>query len=412
MSQSGNAALAAQARVSPPPEPSTSLPSPSPSLSDLPEEASTPLNTPRALISLIRDTLASVRAKKKNLTVDGFSKCLAALDTLDVLLSCGDHIEASLNAFKLDLLAEINASALRSPQTSYATAVSTPAPPVPAPPPKAAAAKTCEVTVILDKSSDIPALPLPEIKAKVEAAIAATGVEKLKGITLRGVKVLPRHRLLVAADSDRAASLLKQSAAHWVPRLAKNSSLVVPRCQIVVNGVPTSFKPSSPTAAQDLYARNRSALSDPSVITEVRWLNPKAICDPKKKVSSLLVTISDVPSADHCIAQGLAIESTICYPPPIRGTTSLLLQLPAVRTHPASMQATVPDVRTLRRRPPLLELSLCNQLDEMPRKQALRTFLPPMRELQRQARGLPQRMPGPDQGARAAKPAPPGPYFF
>jgi hypothetical protein len=170
------------------------------------------------------------------------------------------------------------------------------------------------VTVILDKSSDIPALPLPEIKAKVEAAIVATGVERLKGITLRGVKVLPRHRLLVAVDSDRAASLLKQSAAHWVPRLAKNSSLVVPRCQIVVNGVPTSFKPSSPTAAQDLYARNRSAFSDPSVITEVRWLNPKAICDPKKKASSLLVTISDVPSADHCIAQGLAIESTICYP--------------------------------------------------------------------------------------------------
>jgi hypothetical protein len=63
---------------------------------------------------------------------------------------------------------------------------------------------------------------------QVEAAIVATGVEKLKGITLRGVRVLPRHRLLVAVDSDIATLLLKQSAAHWMPRLAKNSSVVLP----------------------------------------------------------------------------------------------------------------------------------------------------------------------------------------
>jgi hypothetical protein len=128
------------------------------------------------------------------------------------------------------------------------------------------------------------------------------------------VKVLLRNRLLVAVDSDEAASLLKLSATHWVPRLAKNCSLIVPQCQIVVNGVPTTYNPSSPTATQELYAWNRSAFADPSVITEIHWLNPKAICDPKKKASSLLVTISDVPSVDHSIAQGLAIESTICYP--------------------------------------------------------------------------------------------------
>ena len=72
--------------------------------------------------------------------------------------------------------------------------------------------KSWEVTVILDKASDIPSLPLAEIKAKVEAAIAATGAEKLEGIVLRGVKLLPRSRLLVAVDSDRAASLLNYTA--------------------------------------------------------------------------------------------------------------------------------------------------------------------------------------------------------
>ncbi|KAJ7877385.1 hypothetical protein B0H14DRAFT_3436092 [Mycena olivaceomarginata] len=90
----------------------SSLPSPSPSLNDLPDEFPAPADTPKVLISLIRDILSTARAKKKNLTVDGFSKCLAALDTLDVLLSCGDHLEATLKAFKLDILAEIRTSVL------------------------------------------------------------------------------------------------------------------------------------------------------------------------------------------------------------------------------------------------------------------------------------------------------------
>jgi hypothetical protein len=209
-----------------------------------------------------------------------------------------------------------SASAPRVHIASYASATasataSTPAP-VP-PPPKPPAAKSSEITIIVDKSSDVLSLPLPEIKAKVEAAIAATGVEKLKGIVLRGVKILPRNRLLVTVDTDRAASLLKQSTTHWVPRIAKDSSLVMPRCQIVANSVPLTFNPSSPSAAQELYAHNRSVFTDPSVIAEVRWLNPKVLGDSKKKASSLLVTITDVPSANLCISQGLAVESTICY---------------------------------------------------------------------------------------------------
>ncbi|KAJ7150971.1 hypothetical protein C8R43DRAFT_836673, partial [Mycena crocata] len=52
----------------------------------------------------------------------------------------------------------------------------------------------------------------------------------------------------------------------------------------------------------------------PSSISEMRWLNPKALRDPKKKASSLIVTISDILSADLCIARGLAVDSQICYP--------------------------------------------------------------------------------------------------
>ncbi|KAJ7207908.1 hypothetical protein GGX14DRAFT_301257, partial [Mycena pura] len=180
--------------------------------------------------------------------------------------------------------------------------------------PKPTAAKSSEVVVLLDRGSDLLLRPLHEIKGKVEAALESSGVEKLRGVPVRGVRALPRNRLLVVADSDKAASLLRRSAPYWTPKLEKNCCLVAPRCLIVVNGVPTSFKPSSPTAAQEIHAHNRGTIADPSVITEVRWLNPKAANDPAKKASSLLVTLSDVPSADHSIASGLAVESAFCYP--------------------------------------------------------------------------------------------------
>ncbi|KAJ6600066.1 hypothetical protein B0H10DRAFT_1958929 [Mycena sp. CBHHK59/15] len=126
-------------------------------------------------------------------SVDAYAKILSTLDSLGRVLGDADHIEAPLKAFKQDLLAEISASSFRTPVASYASAASSlPSPSSPAtPPPRAPAAKTHEVTIVVDKSSDILSLPLPEIKARVEKAILATGIEKLKGVELRGIKVLP-----------------------------------------------------------------------------------------------------------------------------------------------------------------------------------------------------------------------------
>jgi hypothetical protein len=75
------------------------------------------------------------------------------------------------------------------------------------PPPRPPAAKTRKVTIVVDKVSDILSLPLLEIKVKVENTIAATGIEKLKGVELRGVKVLPRNRILVMVESNKTALL-------------------------------------------------------------------------------------------------------------------------------------------------------------------------------------------------------------
>ncbi|KAJ6583119.1 hypothetical protein DFH09DRAFT_1076272 [Mycena vulgaris] len=236
-------------------EASNTLPSPSPFSSNIPDIPSIPPDTPpttsRALISAICDTLSQVRSKKKNLTVDGFTKCFASLNVLNILLGCCDHIVASLKAFK-------------GSQNQ---------------------GRGCDF-----------------------------GHEKPKGVALRGVKVLPCSRLLVAVDSEKIAMLLRQSTAHWVPKLTKNGSLVVPHCQIIINTVPLAFNPTALSAAHKLYTHDRGAITDPSIPTEIRWLNPKALWDPKKKASSLLITLMDIPSANYSIFQGLMIESTICHP--------------------------------------------------------------------------------------------------
>jgi hypothetical protein len=108
-------------------------------------------------------------------------------------------------SFKADLIADLIAATTRStiaPSYASVTAASPPAatPATKTPP----TAKANELTVALDKTAnELLALPLPEIKIKVENAVAATGADKLKEVKLKGVKVLPRDRLLIAAESEK-----------------------------------------------------------------------------------------------------------------------------------------------------------------------------------------------------------------
>ncbi|KAJ6525806.1 hypothetical protein DFH09DRAFT_172018 [Mycena vulgaris] len=111
--------------------------------------------------------------------------------------------------------------------------------------------------------------------------------------------------VLVAVDSDRRT-------AHSFPKLPKNS-LVVQRYQVVVDRVPASFNLTLRRAALELHSHNPHAISHPSVITEIRWLKPKAHRDPNTKTGSLLLTLSDPISASLITSQGLVIEASICF---------------------------------------------------------------------------------------------------
>ncbi|KAF7372602.1 hypothetical protein MVEN_00123100 [Mycena venus] len=268
-----------------------------------------PVNTkdPRAIISAVRNILSKAVAAKKNLTKAAYADCFSYLDALDSLLSDGDHIASSLAAFKLRSLV-LRLRPTRLPPPRPLAPPHPPPPPPPGPPPP----RKNELVVSLDKQDELLSLPGAAIKEKLEAALIATGVPKLGEAKVRGVKVLGRSRLLVATEDEKTSALLRQAASHWTPKLSRSAQLIVPRYLVVVNSVPRTFKPDGPHAAQEIYAHNRGAVADPSVITEIRWLNPKALRDPNKKASSLLITLSDIVSADRCISQMLAIESSLC----------------------------------------------------------------------------------------------------
>jgi hypothetical protein len=220
-----------------------------------------------------------------------YKELFTLLDTLSRSLDDKDVLTSSLDAFKTDILSQIQSTlgsrSNSAPLYSAAAATARPSPAlvhaVPPPP----ISKRNEFVVTLDRTDDMLTLPVAAIKEKVVSALVASGVPRLQEAELKGIKVLPRGRLLVAARDEKTATRLKQTASYWMPKLSKNAQLVVPSYRVVVNSVPKSFKPDRPHAAQELYAHNRTAILDPSVIKEVRWLNPKALCDPKKLASSL-----------------------------------------------------------------------------------------------------------------------------
>ncbi|KAF8210758.1 hypothetical protein K438DRAFT_1958979 [Mycena galopus ATCC 62051] len=288
----------------PPQDTSTPPSTPSSATSELPPK--TP-KTPRDLANVIRACLSTAQASGKKPLQANYKDLFTLLDALRTSLDDKDILSASLNAFKSDLLTQIQSSLMRTNSApSYSAVAANSARPSPTPTsatPTPSIAKTNEFIVALNAKSELLALPVATVRERVAAALAASGIPTLHEVELKGVKVLLHARLLVATHDEKSATHLKQTVSYWTPKLSKDSHLVVPSYRVVVNSVPKSFKPDSPHTAQELYAHDRMVITDPSVIKEVHWLNPKAFRDPKKLASSLLLTVTNIVTA---------VKSAIC----------------------------------------------------------------------------------------------------
>ncbi|KAJ7661699.1 hypothetical protein B0H14DRAFT_3077201, partial [Mycena olivaceomarginata] len=203
-------------------------PLPLPSTRDLPDDLP-PQDTPKSLVSTIRDTLSVARAKK-SVTVATYAKLFTALDTLDLLLQSEDRVEASLKAFKADILAAPSSYA----STAASSALSAPPPSDLRPPlPPSRGGQVERDRVLLDRGSDLLSRPLHEIKGR------------------------SKPRLRARAQRPCSGARPRTGPQGW----RRTAASLSPRCQIV---------PSSPTAAQEIHAHNRGTIADPSVISEVR----------------------------------------------------------------------------------------------------------------------------------------------
>ncbi|KAF8146676.1 hypothetical protein K438DRAFT_1780690 [Mycena galopus ATCC 62051] len=171
-----------------------------PELSELPPE--TP-KAPRDLVAALRAHLSHAQAAKRKLTEAAFKDCFSLLDALNDSLDDKDALSSSLDAFKVDLLSQIQSTISRSYLApSFAAAAATPPRPSPAnplPAPRPPLAKRSEFVIALDKKNELLSLPVPAIREKVVAALAASGIPQLQEAELKGVKVLP-HREPPQAD--------------------------------------------------------------------------------------------------------------------------------------------------------------------------------------------------------------------
>ncbi|KAF8210057.1 hypothetical protein K438DRAFT_1753660 [Mycena galopus ATCC 62051] len=168
-----------------PQTPTTTPPDPS----DLPPE--TPKG-PRDLVTEIRALLSHAQITKRKMSEAAYKDCFSLLDALNTSLDDKDILSSSLDAFKVDLLSQIQTTITRScPAPAYATIAATPARPSPAHTPVAPSppiAKRTEFVIALDKKNELLALPVPAIKERVISALAASGVPMLQEAELKGIK--------------------------------------------------------------------------------------------------------------------------------------------------------------------------------------------------------------------------------
>ncbi|KAF8172348.1 hypothetical protein K438DRAFT_1772714 [Mycena galopus ATCC 62051] len=141
-----------------PQTPTTTPPDPS----DLPPE--TPKG-PRDLVTEIRALLSHAQITKRKMSEVAYKDCFSLLDALNTSLDDKDILSSSLNAFKVDLLSQIQTTITCScPAPAYATVAATPARPSPAHTPVAPSppiAKRTEFVIALDKKNELLALPVP-----------------------------------------------------------------------------------------------------------------------------------------------------------------------------------------------------------------------------------------------------------
>ncbi|CDO68733.1 hypothetical protein BN946_scf184652.g60 [Trametes cinnabarina] len=206
-----------------------------------------------------------------------------------------------------------------APATSAAPSSATPAQ-RPRPPP---GPKELEVVISLPRGSRSPARSTSptELKARVDAALASSGVPELAGVVTQGVRRRADGCLVVRARSEPQAKLLQRYDDNWVKHFESDASLRRPTFTLTAAAVPTAFDPTAKSARQAIYEANSDVIPSPDSVVSVRWLHNRPPSSVRSKsAASIVVVVSERSTADMLIWRGLYLYGTWCntskYMPP------------------------------------------------------------------------------------------------
>ncbi|KAK0430971.1 hypothetical protein EV421DRAFT_1912331 [Armillaria borealis] len=206
-------------------------------------------------------------------------------------------------------------------------------PPAPPPPPKKSPHHS--VTLSLAKVRELNMLRelTPKNLAKrVQDVVRGCSMPGIEGLIFLGAQISSKTHIKVYMNSDAEANTLLETSEAWLPRLAPGASLVLKTWNMVVNSVPTSFRPDNWEDLDSIFERNPDIL--PAVVRKVCWLDTVSANKPGKRASSLVFTLSDYEAAERITIYGLFLESAVC--PDTKPTHARLL-IPPVLAAQATM---------------------------------------------------------------------------
>lgn len=124
--------------------------------------------------------------------------------------------------------------------------------------------------------------------------------EDKAAIEIKSVRRHPSNNIDLYFETAAHALKVREMPRTWVQGFSKTLKMKEARHEIIVNGISKTFDPNIPDHVEELQVCNGALLKD---MLSVCWLNPKALEDPEKRHSLLLISLKTKEQAQLCVKE-------------------------------------------------------------------------------------------------------------
>lgn len=117
-------------------------------------------------------------------------------------------------------------------------------------------------------------------------------------ITIKSVQQHLFNDIDIILQTAAHAAKVKDLPRTWIQAISMILKIKEMHHEIIVNGIPTKFDPNIKDHREGLQICNSDLIED---MTFVRWLKPKALEDPNKRHSSILIGLISKEQVKQCI---------------------------------------------------------------------------------------------------------------